>query len=100
MPLRSARRYSKATAFFARQILEQVGRRAEPGRLFMFHSGDESVALDSAVQVFVAALKARPNPRTAFEYERVTGLSHDNTPQFGQIDGLRFVFHDMSLAGN
>ena len=82
-----------------KQILEGVRARTTPGRFFLAASRDESAELASAAREFASNLAGYTGP-TTFEYRELIDDSHPNTQVQGTIDGLRFIFRPVSLAGN
>ena len=82
-----------------KQILEGVRARTTPGRFFLAASRDESAELAGAAREFARNLAGYTGP-TTFEYRELIDDSHSNTQVQGTIDGLRFIFRPVSLAGN
>lgn len=81
-----------------KQVLEGVKARTTPGRFFLAASRDESAELAGVAREFARDLAGYTSP-TTFQYRELTDDSHSNTQVQGTIDGLRFIFRPVSLAG-
>lgn len=81
-----------------KQVLEGVKARTTPGRFFLGASRDESAELAGAAREFARDLAGYRGP-TTFQYRELIDDSHSNTQVQGTIDGLRFIFRPVSLAG-
>lgn len=84
--------------FGGRQPFDAIAARTTPGRMIVV-TGTAEGGLDSAAQLFVAALRARKTKGLVFEHERIPEVSHDHTAgPLGMVPGLRFIFRPVSLA--
>ncbi len=81
-----------------KQVLQGVRARTTPGRFFLAASRDESAELAGVAREFARDLAGYKGP-TTFQYRELTDDSHSNTQVQGTIDGLRFIFRPVSLAG-
>ena len=81
-----------------RPLLEGVRDRTTPGRFFIAASRGEDPEIADKARELVRELPSAESP-TASQFRELGADSHANTWVQGVIDGLRFVFHPMSLAG-
>ena len=81
-----------------KQILDGVRARTTSGRFFLAASRDESAELSRTSREFARDLEGYKGS-TTFHYRELTDDSHSNTQVQGTIDGLRFIFRPVSLAG-
>ncbi|MDI1240497.1 MAG: alpha/beta hydrolase-fold protein [bacterium] len=84
--------------FAGRQVVDGLRSRSKSGRLFVTNGAAE-LGMDSGIKSFIEAVRARPAPAWALEYQRLDEVSHSHTQTLGMIPGLRYVFRPVSLAG-
>jgi predicted alpha/beta superfamily hydrolase len=84
--------------FAGRQVIDGIRSRSRSGRMFVAN-GTAEVGMDSGVKSFVEAVRAKPAPAWALEYQRFDDVAHSHSRTVGMIPGLRFIFRPVSLAG-
>lgn len=80
------------------QVAEGFKKREAPGRLFVAAGSSESSIPVAAAKLDVL-LRGSSSPNKSFQYHLLRDDTHYTSPLQGLIDGLRFVFHPVSLSG-
>jgi predicted alpha/beta superfamily hydrolase len=83
----------------SRADAELIAKRKEPGRLFIAVGAYDPVPIRDGVEHLTRHLMAR-GLTTKVQHQILAADNHGTSRQSGYVDGLRWVFHPISLSAN